>query len=266
MRIRVPRAVGHAYWNPYRDYDYESEEFEAIMLFGKPGWIYVDVGANVGILTLAMSRMAGTQGQVIACEPNPYVYEILLNTLRLNRRANVTPLQTLLMDRPAAVPFNISPYGGLGVRSSVAYHDPGSRKIVLPSTTIDLLSEGLERLDFLKIDAEGAELAILKGSLAAIRKYQPLIQVKVHGQYLPHLGGSAEQVFEWMAEQGYVSFNPTTRALVTAKEFSQCTHCHVPDDFTKKDVAYQGYGQVLFVPQSRSKLLSAIAPRPCTAC
>lgn len=162
--IRVPDSIKKN-WNPFHNHIYEIYGWEAVYEFGKAGDTFIDIGANIGIITVAMSRVAGQDGNVIACEPNPHAYRFLLDTFEVNQCYNAHSLQTLVLDEIGVFSFNISSADDLGVRSSIAYKDPGGKTVKLPGMTIDSFTEDGSQLDYIKIDAEGAEMRILTGAI-----------------------------------------------------------------------------------------------------
>ena len=130
----------------------------------------VDVGAFIGLWTIHASRKVGERGRVIAFEPNPFVFSQLEENVSLNGLKNVTLLRSALGDHVGQVEIY-----GEAKESSLAsmYRDRvelyvSEEKIAAMTTemtTIDILLEGgVKAIDLLKIDAEGAELAILNGA------------------------------------------------------------------------------------------------------
>jgi hypothetical protein len=106
VSIRVSGNVADIF-KPFIDNHYEIEEWEALWKFGQNGQTFLDIGANAGVLTTAMSMIAGLHGHVIAFEPNPYTYYELINTLKLNQCSNVIPIQALVLDKVDIHPFYI---------------------------------------------------------------------------------------------------------------------------------------------------------------
>lgn len=123
----------------------------------KPGDVAVDVGANIGEVSIILSQGAGAAGRVFAFEPNPRIYRYLLGNLALNRCDNVTPA-------------NIAVGAASGsVRMSDDKRDDMNRiieggEIVVACTTLDQHLPPLERIAFLKVDVEGSELRVLEGA------------------------------------------------------------------------------------------------------
>lgn len=260
--IRLPRRAAR-HMLPFVDVAYERAEWDAVTAFGSPGQSFLDVGANIGVLTVAMSRAAGPTGRVLAMEPQPRVYCLLTETLALNGCANAAPVQALVSDTCGAASFFVSAATELGVGSSMFASEAGMTELRVPTVSIDALYEAPARLDFLKIDAEGAEHRILRGAGAVLARCRPLVQVEVHGQYMAAAGESVAAMFADMAAHEYDCVNLLTWARVDAASFLTNTHYHIHDPATGEDLAYQGYGQVLFVPRERSdigRLLDAGTP------
>jgi hypothetical protein len=121
-------------------------------------------------------------------------------------------------------------------------------------------------MDYIKIDAEGSEYLILLGAQSIIKNYRPIIQVEIHGQLLHESGGSVDDCFQLMRQYSYQIINIPTWSEVNADHFLSCTHCHVFDPLLGKDLAYEGYGQILFIPVERKELLLSITKRHCKVC
>ncbi len=263
--IRVPKRVGMSF-KPFKNIKYEVEEWESVRKFGSPGQTFLDVGANAGIISVAMSKVAGSTGNVISCEPNPLTYQQLIETLKLNRCSNVLPSQTLLTDQCGTAQFFISTVDELGFRSSIIATDPACKKIVIPAVTVDSLIQGNGDLDYMKIDAEGAEYKILVGAQRTLDNSRPIVQVEVHGQQMEQIGDSIESLFVFMKDHHYRCINIPTWSEIERSQFMACTHCHIFDPLVGRDLAYEGYGQVVFIPVERDDLFVKISPRNCAVC
>jgi FkbM family methyltransferase len=132
----------------------------------------VDVGANVGPLTLLMAKIVRS-GKVIAIEPGPPICERLKRNLRLNPdlEKNVRVFQVGLADKAGSLMWSEDQNnrGNAGLLDSV-----GSPVEVVTLDSI-IASIGTERLDFIKIDVEGMEYEVIIGASDSIRKYRPII-------------------------------------------------------------------------------------------
>lgn len=125
------------------------------------GDVCVDIGANIGLKSLLLSRFVRA-GQVVAIEANPTVGEILEANVAASGQGNIRVVRTAVGDRDGFVHFaGESAYGHIA--------EAGVRVPVRRLETI-LREAGLERADFIKIDVEGYEFPILRDSIDLIHR------------------------------------------------------------------------------------------------
>jgi FkbM family methyltransferase len=183
---------------------YEPHFAELFRLLVRPGDRCVDVGANVGVHSIRLAKLAGRGGEVIAIEPNPEVMRragrnVALNgleTVRLINAAASDQAGEMQLYRPGAGDTNRA-------RASLLHHPylTGAATTV-PVVTLDDACAG-ERVSLIKIDVEGHEAAVVRGAAATIARDKPSIIF----EYAPELLESTAQApFGWLAEQGYVMF------------------------------------------------------------
>jgi FkbM family methyltransferase len=160
--------VGHAL-RVYGEYsDGESRLWRKIVLLGDR---VVDVGANIGALTLPLGQMVGPAGSVIAFEPQPENNALL----RLNVGDNMTfsVYECALGETPGTT--RIPRLGDLGHQNyGRVTTDSGDH--VVEVRTLD--SFNLESVRLIKIDVEGAESAVLRGAADTIRRCRPVLYVE----------------------------------------------------------------------------------------
>jgi FkbM family methyltransferase len=128
----------------------------------KEGSVFVDVGANVGWFTLLGARIVGKKGIVLAFEPEPTNAGLLRRSIQLNNDNNVRLFELAASDIDGEAILSLSPVPGFhSIRRMV-----GSEKIVVPSVKLDTVAErvGIEGIDLLKIDVEGAEPEVMIGA------------------------------------------------------------------------------------------------------
>ena len=142
------------------------------------GQVFVDVGANVGVFTVKAAKEVGNEGLVIAIEPFIETAVRLSHNVQANGYRNVrirnfcigreTQQSRLYLNKGKPNSFGLVPKGD-------------AESISVLSVSLDDLCrwENLERLDYLKIDAEGAEGAVLAGGQEAISRFRPIVQVEV---------------------------------------------------------------------------------------
>lgn len=135
--------------------------------FVRPGDVALDVGANLGLVSLRMAARVGNSGQVHAFEPNPRMVAYLEATRARNPALPLTIHPIGLGPAEATLPLTIPP-ANAGQASLTAQHDAvaGATRIDVPVRPLTAVAEelGLDRIDFMKIDAEGFEAGVLEGA------------------------------------------------------------------------------------------------------
>ena len=167
---------------------HEMETAQLLERLVQPGMIALDIGAHIGYYTRKLSRLTGAEGRVIAFEPHPRTHQVL----RHNTRAfpNVTTLQAAVAEADGSAELYdylmMSASGSLHYDESLAHQqraqmgagdvapreqaDFEMQKFRVDTVTVDgcLLELGIERVDVVKMDIEGAELSALRGMARTI--------------------------------------------------------------------------------------------------
>jgi FkbM family methyltransferase len=131
----------------------------------RAGDTIVDVGAGDGLDSMVFANAVGASGKVLAVEAHPATFVLLEQTCRLNRLANVIARQCAVMDRSGTIA--IAEAGSHRDFYSVIGGTQGSaRTKEVPAITLDDLcrDHDLSRIDFLKMNIEGAERQALRGA------------------------------------------------------------------------------------------------------
>jgi len=140
-----------------------------------PGMTIVDVGANIGLLTVPFARLAQPTGKVIALEPQRIVYQMLCGNIALNALDNVFALNVAAGSSAGSITVPPVDYRQAGNFGAVSVETSGAGEVV-PRVTIDAL--GLDHCELIKIDVEGMELDVLEGAAATMRQCQPRLYVE----------------------------------------------------------------------------------------
>ena len=130
------------------------------------GDCFVDVGANVGVYSLAAARCVGKQGRVLAIEPNPEICADLLCNRRLNNfEETIQVAAVAATEETGLLAFVIPPSTNWGMsREATSETLHGDRYLVFGLPLNELLQAvAIRRIDVIKIDVEGSELRVLRG-------------------------------------------------------------------------------------------------------
>jgi FkbM family methyltransferase len=133
------------------------------------GDVIVDIGAGRGEDVFAFAKAVGPTGHVFGIEPHPVSFQVLTKFCALNRLSNVTTLNYACTDQPAHLQIETLPvwesnYVRAGEPSTTSYPVEG-----LPFDTL-FAGRGVERIDFLKMNIEGAERIALPGCRAMLEQ------------------------------------------------------------------------------------------------
>jgi FkbM family methyltransferase len=137
----------------------------------RSGWYCVDIGANHGYYSLLMAACTGASGRVLAIEPNPRLGSLLERTLEVNGFQTYSQvLQKAVSDTPMNNVNLIIPRQR-GINATICgTAAEGDEILEVETVTLDEITQDWPRVDFVKIDAEGAEEAIFRGMHATARR------------------------------------------------------------------------------------------------
>ena len=144
----------------------ETRLFSSIV---KEGMTVVDVGANVGYYTLLAARLVGEKGKVFAFEPSPDNFALLKQNVTENGYKNVILVPKAVSDKTATARLMID-RASSGGHSLSAFRDSVDSVEVETVSLDEYFAVRSERVDVLKIDAEGAEMAILEGMHGLLKR------------------------------------------------------------------------------------------------
>ena len=164
LAVRSTDIVG---WEILNNESFENTVRHRILSEVQPGMVVLDVGANIGYYTVQMAAKVGAAGRVVAFEPNPVMVLELKRNLELNRLDNVSIQPIALSNRPGEAEFFCPPdgweaHGSLQPNRTFQV----DHTIKVPTRTLDEVIEqlGLAKVDFIKMDVEGAERNVFQGA------------------------------------------------------------------------------------------------------
>jgi FkbM family methyltransferase len=147
-----------------------------------PGQCAVDVGANLGVFTTTLAAGVGPTGRVLAFEPTSSIAALLERTLEVNDLPHTGVIRAALADRAGRGLLQIGDTPELNALTDAP--GAGHRAEAVNLLTLDdaLRDHGVAQIDFLKIDAEGAELRVGLGARRTLAQSEPLVLFEIrHG-------------------------------------------------------------------------------------
>ncbi|MCP9469256.1 MAG: FkbM family methyltransferase [Nitrospira sp.] len=164
-----------------------------------PGGVLIDVGANVGYFSIVGAKAVGPGGKVYAFEPVDVIHSILCTNIALNGLSNVEAYHLACFSSSGSMAIEQDWDSG---KSHLCLENATDSKVV-SVTTVDAFvdQKKLARVDFIKIDAEGSDFEVLKGSRFTIEKFRPKIFIEVN--HLSRFGGSISDVRRFFEDCRY---------------------------------------------------------------
>lgn len=179
----------------------EGKAIKAVCKLIKPDSFIIDVGANFGVYTQAFIDAVGTDGKVVAIEPEPMNLQAFKNRFPLQLKSG----QLELFDGIAA-----STPGDYHLRihsSNPGGHVVSQSGISVKGITIDQIVQQVDhKPSFIKIDVEGYEESVIRGATKTIRTHHPILYIECHPEYLKRCGADAALLLQYIANQDYQYF------------------------------------------------------------
>ena len=174
------------------------------------GSLAIDIGANIGDLTVSMAMAAGADGLVLALDPNPHVFRVLEANAALNRgKANIVPLQFAATEEETLFYFASSDasMGNGGLISDLDDNRHGKFKLKDPIRGVNLgkylqehYTNWLPKLSLIKVDVEGLDYYVLRSLEPLLEKYHPVIITEVFHDISVEM---REDTFKLLKKYGY---------------------------------------------------------------
>lgn len=167
--------------------------------------VFWDVGANVGYFTLVAATALNHRGRIIAFEPGKNAFARLTENLALNPWRNITAYPLAVTDREGEAVLHLA--GDIADSSANLYQAAAAQAgcQVCRTVALDhfLREEKLAPPDLIKLDAEGAELAVIQGAQQLIAESPPLWLMEMEEKNLRTAGASKAAVAQFLTGCGY---------------------------------------------------------------
>jgi len=210
-RLRAPTFAG---LRATRGFVPRTAEVEMIRSLSSKYPLFMVIGANFGVWVAALAAAHPT-AHVYCFEPTPDTFTALCDNIALNGLRNVTPLQLAVSDSAGILPFQITENAS-NLNRLAPIKPPaedlhrgrfiGARTAEVRSVVLDDFCRdgGIDRIGFLKIDVEGADLCVLRGARDLLRRRAiELMLIEVDPDNLQELGDSFEELVSVVTDAGY---------------------------------------------------------------
>ncbi len=161
---------------------WEPNETHWFLKTVKQGDVVVDVGANVGYYTLIAGKLVGDSGKVYAFEPDPVAFGLLQRNVALNGLNNVVLEQKAVSNKAGSIRLFLSEEN----KGDHRIFESGEERRSIPIEAValdDYFQGDTRKIDFVKVDTQGAEAAIIDGMEQLIRENE---QITLVVEFWPH--------------------------------------------------------------------------------
>ncbi len=194
----------------------KSFEYSTLRLFStilKKGDVIIDVGANSGLYSIFYSKLIGNEGTVHAFEPDTTTFSLLLENLKLNGCNNVETYNFALSNKECSIEMVAFNPADIKLKNTDSFKyikeveafDISQENNSMKAFRLDDVKElnTATKIDYIKIDVEGAELLVLQGSINTILKHKPTIIFELSGEWTNRFNYKPYQVLVLLNELGY---------------------------------------------------------------
>ncbi len=197
---------------------FEPETVHCYQQIIQPGDVVLDIGANIGAHTPHLARQAGARGRVIAFEPTDYAFAKLTRNVALNPElaGRIQCLQVMLVAAETGDAPTAPLYSSWPLKDEAGTHHLHQGRLMATSDakarTLDsaLAGLGLDRLDCIKLDIDGAECAMLRGARSVLTRWHPTIIMELAPYVLAEHGTSLADLIHLLRDYGYALYDAST--------------------------------------------------------
>jgi FkbM family methyltransferase len=179
----------------------------------RTGDIVVDCGSNIGYYSLVASRIVGKQGRVFAIEASKCIYTRLTTNVDLNGYTNVTCIHAAAASEPGEISVFLAEAHNLGHSTTVqslAEREGMEFETKVRADTLEQLvgTDNLRKARFVKIDVEGAELAVLTPLLGTLDQFSPRTEWLIELAPAYSAGGQTDvdRIYGAFLRAGYTAY------------------------------------------------------------
>jgi FkbM family methyltransferase len=199
-----------------RHYDLELQQ--AMMAVLRPGDRFVDIGTNIGLITMLAARLVGPEGRVDSFEPNPICCARVERHLQLNAIRNVHLHEVGLSDEDGtSILWRLDTATHLS--ANLGHPLPHEADRVSEPVEVpvrkgdDLLDEDPRPSVMVKIDVEGYEFKVLRGIERSLRAWRPVVEHEFSEGQLQRAGSTCRDVYEFLEGLGYKGYSMVLRRV-----------------------------------------------------
>lgn len=189
---------------------WQPEVWQSLQSALGPGSVFFDVGAHIGYFTIKGAARVGDTGRVVAFEPNPETLKLLNDNVTANRAGNITVEPIACTDKEQTLTFYAAAVQNTGM-SSLSRKNAEVEGSAAPKAYVvrgrpidDVVRElNLDRVDAIKVDVEGAEVLVLRGTVETLKRFHPKLVIEEIPDELANFQTSMDDLTSLLHKAGY---------------------------------------------------------------
>lgn len=219
IQVDLSKTMGASiFWTGFHEFN----EMRFLNTFLEESMVFVDVGANQGEFSLFAAKRL-QKGMVLAFEPTSFFFERLNTNIKLNGIGNIKHYKLGLSDHAGEVPIFFNEDNALNHEGLASLYPVNQKEAEVEMISVGLLDDivvrdCIPRVDFIKIDVEGSEWAVLKGSRHVLNKYKPALMIELNDHTAAMAGYTVNDMMAWLREFGYEPYQIGRNGLAPLRD------------------------------------------------
>jgi FkbM family methyltransferase len=197
----VPEQMGGLLGLEFKQ-GFESEDIHYVLMLLPANPVVLDIGANFGIYSVLIAS-SSESSQVHSFEPVPHTVSLLRSNVDRNGvGARITINNVAVGSEPGNLLITTDRYAGNYLLVGNSY-DGNVQEVSVIRLDDYVAEKGLQRVDFIKCDVEGAELLVMKGASKVLTCMRPIVMLEIAEEWTRRFGYSTADLKAYMRDAGY---------------------------------------------------------------
>ena len=210
----------------YIYYGFREKSKELLLESIKENDTVIDVGANVGEISLRAANIVGNKvGKIYSFEPDLIKFNRFLNNIKINAVKNITPINKGLGNVDGVFNLSVVDENNRGMNRIVESNESlNTSKIEVTILDNYIKLKNITRVDLIKIDTEGFEMNVIKGAKDLLKRFRPILFIELDEKNLIDQNSSPKEIIKHLINLNYNIVNANNNDTISLN--SDLANCH----------------------------------------